>query len=202
MPATASPTPPTLRQRRRAQTSRDIRLAALELCQVHGFDAVTTEAISARAGVSLRTFFNYYPNKVAAVMARPSGFPTLALTAFETGHGSLGVDLTALLRAYLDMLDHDRDAIRLQQDLLRDNPALRAAHDASVQKLQSDLANSLAHRLPGHRRPVLDLFAATVMQATEEVLRTMQDTPRLADRAPDVWAMLGQISALIRQEKR
>ena len=63
----------TLRDRRRVQTSREIQRAALSLALRHGYDAVTTEMIAAEAGISQRTFFNYYLNKDAAIVGTAFG---------------------------------------------------------------------------------------------------------------------------------
>jgi hypothetical protein len=52
-----------LRERRRRQTSADIRDAAVRLALARGFDKVTIEEICVEAGISTRTFFNYFPNK-------------------------------------------------------------------------------------------------------------------------------------------
>ncbi|HWF28610.1 MAG TPA: helix-turn-helix domain-containing protein, partial [Mycobacterium sp.] len=56
-----------LRERRRRQTSADIRDAAVRLAQERGFDKVTIEEICVEAGLSTRTFFNYFPNKESAI---------------------------------------------------------------------------------------------------------------------------------------
>ena len=59
-----------LRERKKRETLLAIHRAALELVEEHGFDAVRTEEIAERAGVSPRTFFNYYPSKDSAVLGR------------------------------------------------------------------------------------------------------------------------------------
>lgn len=57
-----------LRERKKLQTRLALHRAALGLVDEHGFDAVTTDQIAARAGVSPRTFFNYFPTKESAVL--------------------------------------------------------------------------------------------------------------------------------------
>ena len=64
-----------LRERRRRQTSADIRGAAVRLAQARGWDKVTIEEICVQAGISTRTFFNYFPNKEAAIAYGPSDLP-------------------------------------------------------------------------------------------------------------------------------
>ncbi|QIS20461.1 TetR family transcriptional regulator [Nocardia terpenica] len=59
---------PDLRARRRAQTEREIHTAAVELSEARGFDQITVNDIAARAGVSQRTFFRYFPTKDSAVL--------------------------------------------------------------------------------------------------------------------------------------
>ena len=59
---------PTLRDRRRLQTLRELHEAALHLAREGGLAAATVDAITDRAGVSRRTFFNYYATKEDALL--------------------------------------------------------------------------------------------------------------------------------------
>jgi AcrR family transcriptional regulator len=59
-----------LRARNRERTVKSLEQAAWELVAEHGFEAVTAEAVADRAGVSRRTFFNYYP-RVELVLQEP-----------------------------------------------------------------------------------------------------------------------------------
>ncbi len=57
-----------LRERKRAQTRRRLEEAAIGLALRDGLDKVTVDAISERAEVSPRTFFNYFDSKDDAIL--------------------------------------------------------------------------------------------------------------------------------------
>ena len=57
-----------LRERKKAETWTALHEAAASLALQHGVDQTTVEAIAARAGVSPRTFFNYFQVKEDAIV--------------------------------------------------------------------------------------------------------------------------------------
>jgi AcrR family transcriptional regulator len=59
---------PTLRERKRVETWTAIHEAAASLAQERGLEQATVEVIAESAGVSPRTFFNYFPAKEDAVL--------------------------------------------------------------------------------------------------------------------------------------
>lgn len=59
-----------LRERKKADTRRALSDAALSLALAQGLDSVTREAIATMAGVSLRTFNNYFSGKYEALAYR------------------------------------------------------------------------------------------------------------------------------------
>lgn len=58
----------SLRERRREQTWTAIHEAALKRVREYGMRGTTVEEIAQEAGVSPRTFFNYFPSKEDAVL--------------------------------------------------------------------------------------------------------------------------------------
>src|ERR1700742_1718555 len=87
-----------LRERRRRQTSAEIRGAAVRLARERGYDRVTVEEICAAAGISTRTFFNYFPNKESAIAYGPSDIPPDLVADFvAAGPAAYSVVLAELI---------------------------------------------------------------------------------------------------------
>ncbi|NED84592.1 TetR family transcriptional regulator [Streptomyces sp. SID11233] len=61
-PEPKKPSSPGLRERKKRATRNALAEAAVRLAAEHGVENVTVEAISEAAGVSPRTFFNYFPS--------------------------------------------------------------------------------------------------------------------------------------------
>lgn len=58
-----------LRERKKRETRIALSRAAIRLCVLHGWDAVTVDRIAAEANVSVRTFRNYFAGKAEAIAA-------------------------------------------------------------------------------------------------------------------------------------
>lgn len=81
----------SLRERKRIDTYRSIHEAAAELVLERGLANVTVDEIVERAGVSARTFFNYFPTKEDAVVGLRA--PELSDELLESFRSQLGDDL-------------------------------------------------------------------------------------------------------------
>lgn len=57
-----------LRERKKEATRQAVHEAALRLTVEHGFDQVTVEAVADAAGISRRTFSNYFTGKEDALL--------------------------------------------------------------------------------------------------------------------------------------
>ena len=72
-----------LRERKKLDTRRALSDAALALAFECGVENVTREAIAERAGVSLRTFSNYFTGKYDAIAYRQTERGRRSLAAFR-----------------------------------------------------------------------------------------------------------------------
>ncbi|MEX5304733.1 TetR family transcriptional regulator [Kocuria sp. CPCC 205258] len=125
--------PPTLRARKKAETWSAIHEAAAALAVQHGVEGTTVEAVAAAAGVSPRTFFNYFPAKEDAVlgMRAPSLDPEL-LDGFSLERDLLG-QVSRLLLAVSRSAYAGQDAERRRR-LLQDHPSLgRRRHELMLE---------------------------------------------------------------------
>ena len=89
---------PGLREQKRIATKRALQVALMRLALERGFDNVTVEEVAQAAGVSPRTFFNYFPSKPAAVLGLPEEvFGPDAVERFRASDGTLVEALCDLL---------------------------------------------------------------------------------------------------------
>ncbi len=93
------PSPPGLRERKKAATRRAISDVATRLFMERGFDAVTMAEVADAAGVSVKTIFNYFGSKEDLYLDRDAELRAHLLQAV-TGRGP-GVTITAALGALL-----------------------------------------------------------------------------------------------------
>ena len=139
-----------LRERRRRQTSADIRDAAVRLALARGFDKVTIDEICAEAGISTRTFFNYFPNKESAIAYGPSDLPAeLAEDFVAAGPAAYRVmlaELITLAAHHLRDMPPMREQAAGMLELAKTTPAVLAAFLAELERFQNQLTDIVARR--------------------------------------------------------
>ena len=139
--------PPTLSQRRRSQTREEIHRVAVDLVLERGLANVTVDDIAAAAGVSPRTFFNYFPTKRDALVWEPPQLPAESLTRFVTGDGRLRDDLRDLLVAYVERSPRRRDDIQRLHAVVSAHPELSPLAQERFRRFEAILAEAVARRL-------------------------------------------------------
>jgi AcrR family transcriptional regulator len=138
-----------LRERKKRETRRAINLAALELVEERGFAAVTTEEIATRAGVSARTFFNYFPSKEAAVIGTTAEeLESYAEQLEETTDGETPLEsLRRILAGMLAPASVDRELRAKRRRILLGEPSLAPALVGNNIRIENALTAALERRL-------------------------------------------------------
>lgn len=138
-----------LRERKKRETRRALNVAALELVEEKGYAAVTTEEIASRAGVSARTFFNYFPSKEAAVIgatAEELESYAVALEQDVPGERPLA-SLQRILAGMLAPASVDRELRAKRRRVLLGEPALAPALVGNNIRIENALTAALERRL-------------------------------------------------------
>jgi AcrR family transcriptional regulator len=160
-------------QRRSRQTVDAIVEAAARVLARHGYAAATTNRIAERAGVSIGSLYEYFPNKdsiLAALLERHTdqgGFEVLEALEAAIARGAA---LPALLRALVEaLLRQHRRSPELHRVLFEEMPHPPGA-DACVLRSEDSIAHRLRTALdadPACRTPDADLAAHLVVQTAE-----------------------------------
>jgi AcrR family transcriptional regulator len=146
-----------LRERKKAATYRAIEEAAVDIALEHGCEATTAEAIAARANVSLRTFFNYFPNKDLAIAGRGIGVvdEERARRLLRESEPSLLQGIARIIGDAAAELNPDSELMRRRHDLIFRYPPLLHRHLTAIRETEVKLAGIIAGYLreePSRRR--------------------------------------------------
>jgi AcrR family transcriptional regulator len=108
------------------ETSHRISNCARLLADEFGLDGFTMDDLAAKADVSRRTLFNYFPGKDAAVHGEKPPLPESLVDTFRNGGptGDLISDLVAMVDALLSTHDIDREEVALMRRVMHANPRL------------------------------------------------------------------------------
>ncbi|MFE2353928.1 TetR/AcrR family transcriptional regulator [Streptomyces parvulus] len=138
-----------LRERKKRATRAALAEAAVRLAAEHGADKVTVEAISAAAGVSVRTFFNYFDSRDDAFVVIDADAGARMRRAVLEAPAALS-PLEALreaLAAELAEAEQQHQLWRLHAEVLHASPHLLARGVGAHMAAETDLAEALAERL-------------------------------------------------------
>jgi AcrR family transcriptional regulator len=186
-----------LRERKKAETRAALQDAALQLAARHGVDKVSVEAIAEAAGVSPRTFFNYFSSKEDAILGgAPSDPSPLAdlLRARPEDEEPLDA-LRAALKDSVESLKDDPDRWALRRQLTVRHPELATRYAARLARLEQDLVVEIARRLdldPDH-----DLYPGTVVGAAMAAVRVAMTVWQNQDHPPDLDGLIDRAIDLL-----
>lgn len=166
------------RQTRSKVTCDAILDAATQLLSAGGLAGFNTNAVAARAGVSIGSLYQYYPNKDAVMVAlihrsQQRQLDTVASAISALGDASLPVKVRAIVRA---AMQHHRDDALL---------ASAIDHEEARLPIDAELSAYLMHG--GQMvRGLLILHAAEIAPIDpDHAARTL---PALVRAATDAWA--------------
>ncbi|MCX4664556.1 TetR/AcrR family transcriptional regulator [Streptomyces uncialis] len=158
-----------LREEKKRATRVALREAALQLALEHGPADVRVDDIAEAAGVSPRTYNNYFSSReqaiVAAVTAERESRIAAAVSA-RPAHVRLADALAdAILEQYTEPRDHD------ELLLISASPALRDAFLDAAAAIEHPLATAIDQRLGHPDTPAPRVLAAGVAAAVRIALQ-------------------------------
>jgi AcrR family transcriptional regulator len=149
--ATATPSDPGLRERKKEQTRQVISDIARRLFLERGFDSVTVAEIAREADVAEKTVFNYFPAKEDLFYGRLEEFEEELLDAIRERES--GESITAAFKRFVMK---QRGALQLQDDaeatkrlrainrVITESPALLAREREVFDRYSEALAKLIA----------------------------------------------------------
>jgi AcrR family transcriptional regulator len=168
---------PGLREQKKQATREALRTAALRLALERGPDNVRVDDIAEAAGVSPRTYNNYFPSRehaiVAAVTAERAARVAAAVAARPADVSLADAVIAAVVAGYTHPGDHPRDAMLM----ITSRPALRACYVDTVATIEGPLAAAITQRCPGMDPLTAQVLAACVSAAGRVALRQWLSSP-------------------------
>jgi AcrR family transcriptional regulator len=175
-----------LRERKKAETHQALAKAALDLADRLGPDRVTVEAIADAAGVSPRTFFNYFSSKEDAIVGiAPAQSSALLADLLSRPEGEPPLDaLRAVVLAAAERLQAVGDDWVIRHRLIQKHHSLAVTRASWFAEVERRMTEEIARRTG--LDPGLDVYPGLVVSATIGALRV----------AIDVWQERGRAGAL------
>lgn len=167
------------REKRRKKNAISIHHVAVKLAAKHGLDKVTTEMISEEAGISLRTFFNYFPYKEAAFVPPELSFTQKAIDTFSNSDDDLLEDIVKLISPLFEDIQVDQQFLKNSNDLAAENPALMALRMHFIKEFETKIYNVIIMRFnqeeSGKARHIAALISVSIRMGFETWIEDNQD---------------------------
>ncbi|GAA5113286.1 TetR/AcrR family transcriptional regulator [Pseudonocardia adelaidensis] len=162
--------PAGLRERKKQATRRALREAALRLALERGPDNVRVDDIAEAAGVSPRTYNNYFSSReqaiVAAVIADRGSRVAAAVAGRPANVGLADAVIDAIVEQYAEPGEDARNALLM----ITTRPALRDAFIDAATAVERPLAEAIAGRLGETHDHTPRVLAASVAAAVHVAL--------------------------------
>ncbi|MFD8689232.1 TetR family transcriptional regulator [Streptomyces sp. NPDC059651] len=159
-----------LRERKKEATRQAVHEAALRLTVEHGFDQLTVEAVADAAGISRRTFSNYFAGKEDALLHGEEQQIRELVRAVRERPAEEGAwtALRAAVTRFAERVSPPEREWAVRTRLAMGHPSLLARQLANHAAMERDLADAVAAR----RSPVRPLvLAAAFLSALRIAMR-------------------------------
>jgi AcrR family transcriptional regulator len=162
---------PGLRERKKDATHKALREAALRLALEHGPENVRVDDIAEAAGVSPRTYNNYFSSReqaiVAAVTAERDGRVAAAVAARPESAPLADAVVEAIVEQYTDPGSHDPKILLF----LTTCPPLRDAFLGAAAGIEDPLTAVIAQRIGDLEGNTARVLSASVAAAVRVALQ-------------------------------
>ena len=181
---------PGLRERKKLQTRHAIHEAALELVDEQGLEATTIDQICSAADVSSRTFFNYFPSKMAALLQLPDA--TISPEVRERFLAARGGLVLALCDVVASSSEAGPDRVRLKK-LIGKHPELLTTVMSMMTETRAQYVALASERASS--REQADLAVTLVMAAFGRLMHDQAevDTPLVSRLRATIDQMSGTL---------
>lgn len=193
-----------LRERKKAATRSALSAAGLRLAVERGLDNVRVDEIAAEAGVSLRTFNNYFSSKEQAIAANATERAEAFAAALRARPKAEPL-WDALVHVVKGLFPNKPDRAWLARArLVREEPALLAEKAKADVAVERELAYEIASRMGMHATRDLypRLAAAAVVAAVHVALDGWLAAPKATKLHAVLASALRQIAHLEKETKR
>lgn len=159
-----------LREKKKRETVEALRAAALQLALDHGPENVRVDDIATAAGVSPRTYNNYFSSREQAIVSAVTAERELRVATAVVARPAR----VRLSDAVIDaVVDQYADSAGLAPDVLlmiTTSPALQSTYAESVAMAGDALAEAIMERTGGTDRLTAQVLAASVGAAAKLAL--------------------------------
>jgi len=187
-----------VRERKKQVTREALREAALRLALERGPDNVRVDDIAEAAGVSPRTYNNYFSSReeaiVAAISAERESRVAAAVAALPAGARLADGVIDAIVEQYTAPGEPGRDTLLL----ITTSPALRNAFLNATAAIERPLADAINDRLDETDPYTARVLAASVGAAVHVALERWLQPATTSPTAGDLVVPAGSLPDLLR----
>lgn len=172
----------SLRDVRKRETIRALTDTARRLTIERGFSGFTVDEVCAEAGVSRRTFFNYFASKENAVYGFTEIDPRLVELEdeFATASGELIDDFVTVILRRWDLLDPLSDAPALLAVIEHEPRLLKGAFERLAENERRDVALILRRvgvEAEAYAEVIVHTIGALVRMSVDQILQHHSTEP-------------------------